>query len=344
MTATGRVGVVGPLLGERPGWVDSPGLALAGHLAAEGTEVRTTSRSPGRLRRAAEVGSVALRWRRRIDVGVVMVFSGGAFVVADLGLRACRAAGAATVAWLHGGGLPDLAERRPDAVRGVLERADAVVAPSPWLARWSATLGVEACTIPNVVEPPAPFRRRAALRPRLLWMRTYHELYDPLLALDAFALLAADVPGATLTMAGQDKGLASTVRSEVDRRGLGGVVEVRGLLDREAKARAFADHDLFLSTNRVDNAPVTLVEAGAAGLPVVALDVGGVADLLDHGEGGVLVGQATPTAVAEAVAALLRDPGRAGALSEAGRRRGEAHRWDRVGPAWNELLTALARG
>lgn len=338
-----RVGIVGPLLGGQPGWVESPGLALAEHLEAEGTVVRTTSRAPGRVRRTAEVGTAGLRWWRSVDVAVVMVFSGAAFALSTLGLRSTSLTGARPVAWLHGGGLPELASRRPAAVRRLLQRGP-VVAPSPWLAEWARGLGADATVIPNVVAAPTAFRHRSNLAPRLLWMRTYHPLYDPLLAVEAFEHVLRHRPDATLTMAGQDRGLAATVRATVAERGLEHAVEVRGFFDRAAKAEAFADHDLFLSTNVVDNAPVTLVEAGAAGLPVVALAVGGVPSLLEGGRGGRLVHQRTPEAVAGAVLDLLADPDAAGRLSDAGLARAAQHRWDAVGPRWHALLEATARG
>jgi glycosyltransferase involved in cell wall biosynthesis len=336
--------VVGPLLGDLPGWVESPGSALAEHLGADGLDVRTTSRSPGRLRRSLDVASVAVRWRHQVDVVVVMVFSGAAFGLAEVGLRSVAASGAVPVAWLHGGGLPALGERRPQVVRRALDRAGAVVAPSPWLAEWAGRLDVAAEVIPNVVASPTPFRARTTLRPRLLWMRTYQELYDPELAVRTFALVHQARPEATLTMAGQDKGLRSTVQDLVHRLGLDGSVTVLGYLDGPAKADAFADHDLFLSTNRVDNAPVTLVEAGGAGVPVVAASVGGVPALLGHGAGGVLVGPRTPQAIADAVLALLADPERALGLAEAGRQMADRHRWDEVGPQWRALLERVARG
>lgn len=337
-----RVGIVGPLLEDHVGWVPSPGRRLADLLAQDGLAVRTTSAHVDRLRRTIDVASVAVSWRRAVDVGVVMVFSGDALRLSRLAMRTVRAAGARTVAWLHGGGLPAHHERRPRHVDALLGAADAVVAPSPWLAGWARGLGHPAWVVPNVVEPGPSFRARTHLRPRVLWMRTYHALYDPLLAVAAFERIHAARPDARLTMAGQDKGLRATVVEEVRRLGLSGVVDVRGFVDADAKSDLFAEHDVFLSTNRVDNAPVTVVEAGLAGLPVVALDVGGLADLLDHGEGGVLVDRATPAATADAVLDLLDDPVTAARVVAAGRRRGEEHRWAAVGPSWHDLLGEVA--
>jgi glycosyltransferase involved in cell wall biosynthesis len=339
------VGIVGPLLGGQAGWVESPGLALAAHLEQEGHPVRTCSNAPGRLRRTAEVASLGWRWRGRADVAVVMVFSGRALLLSRLGLAAARQAGAATVAWLHGGGLAEHHTRAPRAVTPVLAHADLIVAPSPWLADWSASAGFPAQVIPNGLDlEMLPFRLRRDLQPRVLWMRTFHPIYDPITAIDAFARVLQARPGATLTMAGQDKGCADRARQHASALGLGPAVRWPGFLDPAAKARAMAEHDLFLSTNTVDNAPVSLVEAGAAGLPVVAAAVGGVPDLLDGGRGGVLVPPGDPDAAAQALLGLLDDPDEAARLSRAGRARAEAHTWAEVGPRWEHVIEELTGG
>jgi glycosyltransferase involved in cell wall biosynthesis len=343
MSDPARVGVVGPLLGGNAGWVDSPGEAVAAALETEGTAVRTTSNAVGRGRRSFDVGSVALRWRGRVDVVLVLVYSGRALALSDLGLRAARLAGARTIAWLHGGGLPDQEAAQPDVVQRTLRRADAVVAPSAWLAGWAEDLGHAATVIPNPV--PVLTARDAdhpdPRHPRLLWMRTYHELYDPLLALDVVERLRGRRPDAHLTMAGQDKGLQADVEDEVQRRGLQDVVTVRGFADATAKAELLRTHDVFLSTNRVDNAPVTVVEACGAGLLVVARAVGGVPDLLEHGAAGVLVEGRDAGALAGAVDEVLDQPDRADALVAGGHRLAAAHRWEVVGPAWHTLFAEL---
>ncbi|MDC8786172.1 TIGR03088 family PEP-CTERM/XrtA system glycosyltransferase [Roseateles koreensis] len=68
----------------------------------------------------------------------------------------------------------------------------------------------------------------------------------------------------------------------------------------------------------------TILEAMACGLPVLATDVGGSADLVQVGETGVLVPASQAQAMASALLALARDPARAAAMGQAGRARVEA--------------------
>jgi len=82
----------------------------------------------------------------------------------------------------------------------------------------------------------------------------------------------------------------------------------------------YADLDVVALTSRNEGTPVCLLEAMAAGVPVVATAVGGVGDVVRHGETGLLVPPGDPGALAAAMAALLGDPERRSSLGLAGRR------------------------
>jgi glycosyltransferase involved in cell wall biosynthesis len=322
------------MLGSNRGWAVGQGEVLAGLLKREGWNVRTASSRVNRWLRLADVATSPWRWRGRVDVLVLMVFSGPAFRLVEAASASAFRLGVPMILWLHGGNLAEFASRNPDRVRRVLARGRIAVAPSRFLAE-----PFGARVIPNVVDlDQYPFRHRPQVAPRLLWMRTFHELYRPDLALRVLERLKGT--GATLTMAGQDKGLLAETRRRAQEMAL----EVRfpGFLDAEGKRREFARHDVFLNTNRVDNAPVSVLEAAAFGLPVVSTDVGGIPCLLRDGEEALLVPEGDAEALMEAMAGavrrLLDEPGLAGRLSSAGREVAERSSWLRVKPLWEELL------
>jgi glycosyltransferase involved in cell wall biosynthesis len=120
-------------------------------------------------------------------------------------------------------------------------------------------------------------------------------------------------------------------------RGEGGL---RGDLEREAAALGVADNvrflgyfpdlqtilnatDILVSPSLREGMQVSLVEAMAAGLPIVATAVGGTPDAVAHGETGLLVPPAQPAALAGAVLELLANRDRMRAMGVAGRRRAE---------------------
>ncbi len=318
------------MLGSNPGWAVGQGEVLAGLLEREGWDVRTASDRINRWLRLADVATSPWRWRGKVDVLVLMVFSGPAFRLVEAASAAASRLGMPMILWLHGGNLADFASRHPERVRRVLARGRVSVAPSKFLAE-----PFGARVIPNVVDlDQYPYRHRPQVAPRLLWMRTFHELYRPDLALQVLERLKGT--GATLTMAGQDKGLLAETRRKAQEMGLD--VRFPGFLDAEGKRREFAGHDVFLNTNRVDNAPVSVLEAAAFGLPVVTTAVGGIPCLLRDGEEALLVPEGDAEAMAGAVRRLLDEPGLAGRLSAAGREVAGRSSWPRVKPLWEELL------
>lgn len=339
-----RLLITGPMLGSHPGQVTTAGEILAQALTRRGFPVRTTSSVVQPLGRAADTLACLWRWRRTTDVVITSVFSGRAFRIADTTTALAERLGLPVVLVLHGGALPDFARGHGEALRRLGRRAAAVVAPSEYLRVELADLMPDTQVIPNVLDlSQYEYRERRELRPRILWMRTFHEIYQPSLALDVLEQVRDSYPDVTLTMAGQDKGLLAPTRADAVHRGLGEAVHFAGFLDPQAKRREFAAHDVFLNTTLVDNAPVSIVEAAASGLPVVATAVGGVPYLLEDGTTGLLTGAQDVAGLAGNVLRLLEDPDVAGRLSRQGRRLAESWSEPAVVAAWEALLQDLIR-
>src|SRR5207253_6532096 len=162
-----------------------------------------------------------------------------------------------------------------------------------------------------------------------------------LMAIRVLARVRSILPEATLVMAGQDNGLERSIRAEAVRVGVESAVRFVGFLDAAGKEREGAAADIFVSTNRIDNAPVAVMEAWAMGLPVVSTDVGGLRDLVRDGETGLLVPDDDVEAMSLTIVRLVRDPQLAGRLSVNGRREAELCSWAQVRPRWERLLNQL---
>jgi glycosyltransferase involved in cell wall biosynthesis len=103
---------------------------------------------------------------------------------------------------------------------------------------------------------------------------------------------------------------------EAARRGLTGRMTVTGYLPNEEVAAVMGVMDLLLMAPLHEEFGSVMLEAMAVGLPIVAVDVGGVADVLDHGELGWLVPERTPRAFADGIRSALADPAARSVIAE----------------------------
>lgn len=337
-----KICIVGSLVGRHPGKISTQGQILADLLLKEGFDVVAVSSKLNRLLRILEIG-FTLIWRRRtIDITIVEVYSGASFFIADLVSLLGKCLGLRTIGVLHGGSLPEFAAKYPNWSARVFRRFTELVAPSLFLQQVVSKLGFEVRVISNVIDLKGyPFKLRREISPKLIWMRAFHSIYNPELAIKAFALVRERHSNATLVMAGVDKGLESSIKQMVRSLGLQEVVRFPGFLDSTAKVLEFPQADIYLNTNDIDNMPVAVVESCAFGLPVVATDVGGISSLLKNGTEGILVQRDNAQAIAEAVDRLLDDPDLTEQISYNGRSLAERSSWESVRPSWVRLFGEL---
>lgn len=127
--------------------------------------------------------------------------------------------------------------------------------------------------------------------------------------LDAVESAAASLTGrARIRLVGPLFGRDAYWQGEIDRRRITSLVEFAGAVSSRAGVlREYHEADAFIFPSHFEGFPVALLEATAAGLPCVATDVGGVADILDGGRAGVIVPPRSPAALAAALDAVVSD-------------------------------------
>ncbi len=170
--------------------------------------------------------------------------------------------------------------------------------------------------------PPFPLLTRAEARaelavyaPELLsynrWILMNSELHPNKgidVAIRALAMLVAEHPESALVVMseGQEHIRLTELAASL---GISSHIFLLGFV-KDARTKLLAG-DIFLMPSRKEGLPLALLEAGLAGLPVVASDVGGIPEIIQHGKTGLLVPPKDPAALAAAIASLLRDPSRA---------------------------------
>jgi glycogen(starch) synthase len=138
--------------------------------------------------------------------------------------------------------------------------------------------------------------------------------------IEAMPRLAQTHPGVRLAVAG-DGPQRAFLEALATERGVSRSVHFLG--ETPGPGRLLDGIDLFVNPSWAESFPYSSLEAMAAGLPVVAADVGGIKEAVTDGTSGFLVAPRDPRALAEAIGAVLSRPDRGAGLGEAGRRRVE---------------------
>jgi glycosyltransferase involved in cell wall biosynthesis len=205
------------------------------------------------------------------------------------------------------------------------DAADVIVPVCNYNRLWeqaSGAVGVKIRPIHNGVEPeqfpPAP---PEPSQPTLVWLGRIDAIKDVETLLRAFALIRSAVPDVHLRIFGPDGDPTYSAQCRALARDLG-VAEhavFEGRVEVDKVVHAYQAGQVVLFTSISEGFPFAVLEAMAAGRPVVASDVGGVKEAV--GADGVLVPPRRPEALADAALRLLVDPERRRLLGEAGRRR-----------------------
>lgn len=309
---------------------------------ALGAKVIITSHRRSQLLRLVAMLWTTYTCRQEYDVAIVTVFSGYAFIYAECVARLLSFMGKPCILVLHGGNLPDFASRHPARIARLFSRASLVVCPSGYLLEKLKPLRPDIHLIPNAIDVSKyPLNLRHPAGARLLWLRAFHRIYNPMMAPAVLARLLETMPQAQLTLVGPDKedGSYEATRRVATELGVLDRIRFAGPVPKESVAQVLSEHDIFLNTTNVDNTPVSVIEAMACGLPVVSTNVGGIPYLLEHGKTALLVQPGNVGEMAAAVTRLVTEPDLAAQLSANGRKLAESFDWSKILPQWESLLS-----
>ena len=145
-----------------------------------------------------------------------------------------------------------------------------------------------------------------------------HEVF-----LEAMAHLRSRQPRASAVIVGSGQRRAE-LEALSQELGLDAVVRFRGPVSHEDIPALLAGFDLFVLSSDWEGLPMVLIEAAAAGLPIVATDVGGVGEVVHDGVTGYLVPPREPRKLADALARMIEEPDRRLEMGRRARARAES--------------------
>ncbi|HMV51985.1 MAG TPA: glycosyltransferase family 4 protein, partial [Blastocatellia bacterium] len=230
--------------------------------------------------------------------------------------------------------------RRSRFAQRVIRLADRVVVPSGYLVDVFAKFGIAAQAISNTVDLSRySFRPRSPLRPVLLSNRNLEPMYNVECTLRAFRLVQQALPTARLIVAGfgVERQRLEALAHQLELKH----IEFTGKIPPEQMTAQYDRADVFVNASLIDNMPLSIIEAFAAGLPVVTSDAGGIPYIVEDGHNGLLVRRGDERALAQAVLRLFEEPGLAAQLQSFARSDCSRYTWESVRGKWLAIYREL---
>ena len=312
---------------------------LPAKLEAEGYTVITASSKRNKLLRLWDMIITTIKNRKRVTMVLIDTYSTQNFYYAVIVASLCRLFAMPYIPILHGGNLPIRLKRSKGLSDTLFGKAYINVAPSEYLLHQFRDAGFHnIICIPNAIEiENYPFKTRPSITPKLLWVRSFSELYNPLLALEIVEMLKMKGMDVSLCMVGPDKD-GSLQRCQKIAAELQLPITFTGMLKKKKWIALSKDFDIFINTTNFDNMPLSVMEAMALGMPVVSTNVGGLPFLIENGIDGILVPPNSPEFFVQAIEELCADPLKVQNITKNARAKMENLDWEKVKHKWIKLL------
>ena len=312
---------------------------LASNLIQEGYAVKTASSFQNKVLRMLDMLWQTIKHRNKVDVVLIDTYSTQNFWYAICVGKVCRMFNVPYIPILHGGNLPNRLKKSPQLSKKLFKGAKTNITPSNYLMEVFKKEGYTNLTyIPNTIEiANYPFQLKEEIKVKLLWVRSFAELYNPMLAIEIVEKLLKNDIEVALCMVGPEKdGTLQKCKDRALQKNL--PITFTGLLSKEEWGALSKDYDLFINTTNFDNTPVSVIEAMALGLPVISTNVGGLPYLIDDNRTGILVPPNNGDAFVTAITELLTNPKKAQTLAKNARTIVEEFDWEKVKQKWDEVL------
>lgn len=280
------------------------------------------------------------KYRNKIEIVLIDSYSSKAFWYTIGSAFVSKLLGIPYTPILRGGDFPNRLDKSRKLCNFVFHNSVINISPSRYLEYHFNHAGYKVIYIPNFIPiEKYHFIARKKLSPKILWVRAFHKIYNPGMAIQVLYNLLKYYPNAELCMVGMDSdGSRSIIESQIKELNIENHVLITGVLPKDQWIELSKNYDIFINTTNFDNMPVTVIEAMALGLPIISTNAGGLPYLLHDEEDALLVDTGNVNEMLKKIIRLLGDEELAYNLSTQGRKYVEQFDWSSVQMLWgNEI-------
>ena len=246
---------------------------------------------------------------------------------------------------LHGGDLQNRLKKSKTISRFVFGNAAKNISPSKYHYNFFKSAGYRVEYIPNFIDiSNYKIKYRHALTPMLLWVRSFHTIYNPTLAIKILYALRQHYTNAHLCMVGPAKdGSLKECQKLSNEYGISDSVTFTGSLSKMQWVALSEQYDMFINTTNYDNMPVSVIEAMALGLPVISTNAGGLPFLIENGFDGMLVEKGDVQGFVSAIGTLMKDESYVNEMTLRARNKVEQFDWKIIEIQWKILIDKVMK-
>jgi glycosyltransferase involved in cell wall biosynthesis len=312
---------------------------LSDALRSEGYMVYAVSNKKNKLWRLLDMLLAILKCSKKVDCVLIDTYSTSNFYYAYSCSQFCRLLKLKYIPILHGGNLPNRLQNNPKLSKALFKNAYKNIAPSLYTQSNFEKHGVtNIVCIPNSIKlKNYPFKQRTYETVKLLWVRSFSEIYNPLLAIKILKSLLDEGLQASLCMVGPDND-GYLMKAKKYAKKLNIEVTFTGKLSKQAWIALSEDYNFFINTTNFDNMPVSVIEAMALGLPVISTNVGGMPYLIETNEDGILVNPNDVAAFVETIKRLQTNTDFTTNMALKARQKVKDFDWELVKKRWIRIL------
>jgi glycosyltransferase involved in cell wall biosynthesis len=334
-----RIALIGPII------IDSKssggeGEKLYQKFKEEGYTVYRRSIHRGRLQRTINILWFLLAKSKEYDTVILLLFSGKAVILEYISATLAKFLNKKVIGVLHGGAFHQFYTSFPNFHIYLFGKCDAVFTPSVFLKNFFLARGTVVQYIPNFV-PLEQFKipeKRRVFQKRLLWVRGFHDIYNPEMAIKTMAELLKKHPDAKLTMIGPDKGTMGSCKELSNTLHVSNNISFIGFVPNNELISYFQNADIYINTTRYESFGVALMEAAGTALPIVSTDVGEI-PLLWHNNSNILLCEDGDfIKMSEQLCILIENDELREKIAKNAQKLTQKFTWSQIGPKWHTIL------
>lgn len=286
-----------------------------------------------------------LRNAKKNPIVIIDTYSTKAFYYSFICAYISQKLGLKHIVYVHGGDFRNRIRKSPQMCNRLFGSASKVICPSGFLYEVvsqscpKANVGVIFNSIPL---EDYQFVERDHESINIFWLRSFHRIYNPNMAVDVLLNLKKLGVEGKLTMVGPDKDSSmSKFLRYAESKGLNTSVTVTGGLSFPEWTKKSKTQSYFINTANFDNMPVSVIEAMALGIPVVSTNVGGVPFIIEDGVNGFMVRKNDAEQMARNIHELSLNRDLYQSISTQARITADKFAWSNVKDSWKALFEEL---